>query len=231
MKRSHIYLIVALLSVFLAACATPKIDTTDLKAEISNARAGHYGQAMLHEEMSQKELDVANAILGHIEKDHYWNINQKQKALDAAKASREHRVEAEKEMCKWLTEAHSQNHHKVEASHHTIAYFNTGSATPSKIVHDSIMRVGQWLQDHPDATAVVAASTDTVGQPGYNQALSEARADAVVQRLIKAGARTNQLSVKATGEAAGPDNTPNQENRVATITTSHPSYLDCPQFK
>jgi outer membrane protein OmpA-like peptidoglycan-associated protein len=231
MKIQKTYLPFAVLAVALTACSTPKKDSSDLKAQIDASRTGHYGQAMLHEEISQEELEKANIVLGHLEKDYYWNINEKQMALDAANLAAKHRLESEKEMCLWLTEVHAQNHHHIEAIHETVAYFKTASHEPTKVEHHVIARIGNWLQNHPDATASVTASTDTVGKPAYNQALSERRAGTVSQLLIKAGAKASQLTIKATGEAAGPDNSPNQQNRVAIVITSHPEYIDCPNVK
>ncbi len=231
MKKQHLYLPLAALALALTACSTPKMDSADLKAEIDTARAGHYGQAMLHEEMSEEQLEVANNVLDHIEKGYYWNINEKQTGLDAAKSAAEHRLESEKEMCLWLTEVHKQNHHMHEPIHETVAYFKTASAVPFRIKDESIAHVAHWLHHHPDASATVTASTDTVGKPAYNQALSERRAQAVVDRLVSKGANVSQLQVKAIGEALGPDNTPNQENRVAIVITSHPGYVDCPNVK
>lgn len=229
--KKYIYLPLVTLAFFLTACVAPKIDTADLKAEINAARSGHYGQAMLHMELSEKDLEEANAILAHLEKDQYWNINAKQRALDAARSAAHHRLKSEKAMCQWLTEVHSQNHHKAEAVHDTVAYFKSGSAVPFKTEDDSISRLGRWLEAHPDATATVTASTDTVGKQTYNQILSEKRANAVAQRLVTHGARLNQLTIKSIGEAVGPDNTPNQENRVAIVITTHPDYIDCPKVK
>jgi len=231
MKKQYITLALAALALSLTACTNPKIDTADLKAEIDASRAGHYGQAMLHEELSEENLEDANIILGHFENDYYWNIDEKQRAMNAAKAATHHRIESEKEMCLWLTEVHSQNHHHVEAIHETVAYFKTAKDVPFKVKDESIGRIGRWLESHPDATATVTASTDTVGKPAYNQALSERRANHVVQRLMKKGAKSSQLTVKAIGEVAGPDNTPNQENRVAIVITAHPNYVDCPALK
>lgn len=231
MNNKYFYLPLAALALTLTACTNPKMDTADLKAEIDASRAGHYGQAMLHEEMSEEDLEVANNILGHFEQDHYWNINEKQKALDAAKSATQHRLASEKEMCLWLTEVHGQNHHHAEAIHETVAYFKTASAVPFKVKDESIGRVGRWLAAHPDATATVTASTDTVGKPAYNQALSERRANTVTQLLISKGARSSQLLVKAIGEAHGPDDTADQSHRVAIVITGHPDYIDCPNLK
>jgi outer membrane protein OmpA-like peptidoglycan-associated protein len=230
MNKKYFYLPLAALALTLTACTSPKMDSSDLKAEIDAARAGHYGQAMLHEELSEEALEDANTVLGHIEKDHYWNINEKQKGLDAAKSAAHHRIESEKEMCMWLTEVHGQNHHEHEGIHEAVAYFKTASAVPFKIKEESIAHVAHWLHNHHDASATVTASTDTVGKPAYNQALSERRAQVVVDRLVAKGANASQLQVKAIGEAIGPDNTPNQENRVAIVITSHPEYMDCPNL-
>lgn len=229
--KKYIYLPLAALVFFLTACTTTRMTTADLKAEIDAARSGHYGQAMLHAELSEEDLEEANNILDHLENDYYWNINEKQKALDAARSAAHHRLESEKEMCKWLTEVHGHNHHKAEATHHSVAYFETGSAIPYKTKDETINEMGRWLEAHPDATVTVTASTDTVGNPAYNQDLSEKRARTVAQRLVANGARPNQLIIKAVGEAAGADNTPNQENRVVMITTAHPAYVDCPNVK
>jgi outer membrane protein OmpA-like peptidoglycan-associated protein len=231
MNKKYFYLPLAALALSLTACTNSKMDTSDLKAEIDASRAGHYGQAMLHEEMSEEDLEVANNILGHLEQDHYWNINEKQKALDAAKSATQHRYASEKEMCLWLTEVHGPNHHNEEAIHETVAYFKTASAVPFKVKDESIGRVGRWLEAHPDATATVTASTDTVGKPAYNQDLSQRRANAVTQRLIAKGARPSQLLVKAIGEAHGPDNTADQSHRVAIVITAHPDYMDCANVK
>lgn len=231
MKKQDITLPLVALTFSLTACTNPKIDTADLKAEIDASRAGHYGQAMLHEEISEEYLEDANTILRHLEKDYYWNINEKQKGINAAKAAAHHRLESEKEMCQWLTEVHSQNHHHVEAIHQTVAYFKTAQDVPFKVEEKSLDRIGRWLEAHPDASATVTASTDTVGKSDYNQALSERRANYVVRRLLESGAKPGQLTTKAVGEAPGPDNTPNQDHRVAIVITAHPDYIDCPNLK
>lgn len=78
--KKHIYLPLVALAFFLTACATPKMNTEDLKAEIDAARSGHYGRAMLHEELSEEDLETSNTILGHLEKNHYW-ISTRNKKL------------------------------------------------------------------------------------------------------------------------------------------------------
>lgn len=231
MRKQYIYLPVAVIAAALTACSTPKQDTAGLKAEIDASMAGHYGQSILHEEMAEENLETANDILAHWEKGYYWNIDEKQKALDAAQAAAQHRLQSEKEMCQWLTEVHAQNHHHSETIHETVAYFKTGSDVPFKTKEDTISHIGHFLHEHPDASATVTASTDTVGKPAANQSLSERRAKSVSQLLVSNGAKSSQLLVKAIGEANGPDNKADQNNRVAVVITAHPDYIDCPKLK
>lgn len=233
MKR-HIYLPLAVLATAMTACTTPKQDGSDLKAAIDASVAGHYGQAMLHEDRAEDHRAVANHILEHVENGHYWNINEKQKGLDAAKQSEQHRLASEKEMCAWLSEAHSGNHHfHNEVPRKAAAYFKTGSAVPSKVNHADIHTLGSFLQSHPNAKANVVASTDTVGSPAANKQLSDNRARTVADLLVRHGAKAGQLNISSIGEAAGPDNHPSQDNRAVMISTvDHLSaYTDCGNLK
>jgi outer membrane protein OmpA-like peptidoglycan-associated protein len=231
MKKKYVYIPLAVLALSLTACSTPKKDVAGLSAEIDAASKGHYGQALLHASAAEQDLKSANHVLKHWQNDYYWNIDESLKAQEAAKSAAAHILASEKEYCQWLTEAHSQNHHHVETIHETVAYFKTGSHVPFKTKEDTIGHIGHFLHDHPDATATVTASTDTVGKPAYNQALSERRAKSVSELLIKNGARAAQLVSKAIGEAHGPDNTADQSHRVAVVISAHPDYLDCPKLK
>ncbi|MDD1623089.1 MAG: OmpA family protein [Methylococcaceae bacterium] len=231
MKKNNIYIPLAVLALSLTACSTPKKDVAGLSAQIDAASKGHYGQAQLHASMAEKDLKTANHVLKHWQNDYYWNIDESQKALDAAKSAADHMLASEKEYCQWLTEVHAQNHHLAEPIHETVAYFKTASDVPFKTKDETIRHIAQYLHMHPEASATVTASTDTVGKPAYNQDLSERRARTVSKMLINHGASPSQLVVKATGEAHGPDNTADQSHRVAIVITDHPKYIDCPNVK
>ncbi len=231
MKNKYIYLPLAVLAVSLSACTAPKKDIAGLKTEIDASYSGHYDQSLRHEELAEEQQKIASRVLKHWEKDYYWNIDEKQKALDAAAKASHHRLESEKELCQWLSEVHGQNHHSADTIHHVAAHFKTGSAIPFKINDEDVVHLGQYLQAHPDATATVTASTDTVGNSASNQILSENRAETVKQLLIVHGAKAQQLTIKAIGKGPGPDNTANLENRVVTISTTHVSHIDCQNLK
>ena len=233
MNKQCIYVPFAVLVTTLAACsATPQKDVSGLSSGIDNANAGHYRQSIYHEQLAEEKLEEANKALANWKNDHYWNINDQQKAKDAAQAAADHRLASEKELCQWLTQVHSQNHRLDEASsaQHTAIFFADGSATPYKSEEHEIAILGTYLAAHPDVSVNVTASADTVGSATSNQSLSERRASFVRDMLIKHGAKPGQLNVKAVG-AAGPAHTHNQNHRVVSMVTVHPAYSDCPNLK
>lgn len=231
MNRQCIYLPCAVLVTALAGCTPPHKDIPVLTSEIDAVTAGHYGQSIYHEELAEEALEDANNVLDHWKNDEYWNIEEGQKAIDAAREAAKHRFESEKALCQWLTAVHSPNHHLSEVAQHTAAYFKTGSDVPYKTNDSEIATLGRYLQSHPEATADVTAYTDTVGSTQNNQNLAERRAATVSQLLIQQGARPEQLRVKSVGEAEGPDNTPNQHHRVVMMSSVHPDYQDCAGLK
>ncbi len=231
MNKQSIYLLLAVFIFSLAACTAPsEKDIPGLTAEIDTALAGHYGQSIYHEELAEEQLEIADNVLHHWQDDHYWNIDERQKAMDAAQKAGQHRLQSERHLCEWLSSVHGHHHHGAEKKH-IAAYFRTGSSVPYKTNDERIALMGKFLRDHPDAKADVIAYTDTVGSSASNQILSEQRAEHVRQELIAQGAKQGQLTVKAMGEAGGPNNTPNQKNRVVKISSIHQNQIDCSLIK
>ncbi|MFU8788031.1 MAG: OmpA family protein [Methylobacter sp.] len=234
MNKQFIYVPCALLAATLSACsAPPQKDIPGLTAGIDAANAGHYRQSVYHEELAEKKLEEANRILGHWQNDHYWNINERQQAIDAAQAAAQHRLASEKALCQWLTQVHGPNHALDEpvSGQYSAVFFANGSAVPYKTEQHEVAILGSYLEAHPSVTVEIRAYTDTVGSAASNQRLSERRAASVSDMLIKYGAKREQLNIKTLGQADGPDNTRNQKHRVVSMVTIHPSYVDCPDLK
>ena len=234
MNKSCIYAPFAVLVATLAACsAPPQKDISGLSSGIDAANAGHYRQSIYHEQLAEEKLEEANKDLAYWKNDYYWNINDRQKALDAAQEAAQHRLASEKELCQWLTEVHSQNHIQdgLVSAQHTAVFFADASAVPYKSEEHEIAILGSYLEAHPDISVDIEAYTDTVGGAAYNQNLSERRAATVSELLVKNGAKVQQLHVKALGKARGPDNTPDQQHRIVSMVTVHPAYADCPDLK
>lgn len=66
--------------------------------------------------------------------------------------------------------------------------FKVNSATPQSSAQNKINKVGMVLQQYPQTIVQVAGFTDNSGSYGYNQDLSERRAENVAYQFANAGA-------------------------------------------
>jgi OmpA-OmpF porin, OOP family len=80
-------------------------------------------------------------------------------------------------------------------------YFDTGSAQIKPESYPELNRVVTFMnQTAPTATGVVEGHTDSQGSDAANLALSQRRADAVLQYLLAHGVAAARLSAKGYGE-------------------------------
>ncbi len=105
-----------------------------------------------------------------------------------------------------------------------IVHFPFDSAA---IVDDAAAVIGKvvsFFTDHKAKSVDVTAHTDTAGSSAYNDGLSERRATAVKNALVKGGVPAQAIGTAAKGEAAPAvatgDNVPEAANRRATITVT-----------
>jgi OOP family OmpA-OmpF porin len=78
--------------------------------------------------------------------------------------------------------------------------FESGSAKLSDIGMETLKPLRDLLASHPYAKAEIVGHTDSGGSDEYNQALSEARAQAVADFLVEGGVSRDQLIVEGDGE-------------------------------
>jgi OOP family OmpA-OmpF porin len=78
--------------------------------------------------------------------------------------------------------------------------FESGSAKLSDGGMESLKPLRDLLAAHPMARAEIVGHTDSGGSEEYNQALSEARAQAVADFLVEGGVSREQLIVEGDGE-------------------------------
>jgi OOP family OmpA-OmpF porin len=81
------------------------------------------------------------------------------------------------------------------------ASFETGSAVLSEDAEALLDEAVEILADNPDLALVVEGHTDNVGDAQFNLALSQARAEAVVDYLVAGGVSPDRLSAIGYGES------------------------------
>ncbi|MFO0579344.1 MAG: OmpA family protein [Polyangia bacterium] len=96
-------------------------------------------------------------------------------------------------------------------------YFGAGSLRPDALPADSVTRLRDWLEAHPQAVLVLQGHSDARGGARYNWELSYRRAHAVAQQLRAAGVPRGRISAQAAGAfqpLAGREDTEAANRRV-----------------
>lgn len=78
--------------------------------------------------------------------------------------------------------------------------FATDSADLRPDLRSDLAVIAGNLQRYPDSIVLVVGHTDTTGTPGYNQRLSERRADAVASVMITAGVPARRVQARGAGQ-------------------------------
>jgi outer membrane protein OmpA-like peptidoglycan-associated protein len=116
-----------------------------------------------------------------------------------------------------------------------VVLFDTGRSALSGGATSTVQQAAAAYRSRGSGTVAVTGHTDTVGSPGYNEALSQRRANAVKAGLINAGVPAEAITTNATGESALPvptaDNVSEQQNRsvmvdLGQMTTSSAGMTD-----
>ena len=79
--------------------------------------------------------------------------------------------------------------------------FETGQAILLPGAALQLDPVVQYMRAHPDGSLVIEGHTDSVGGTTYNQQLSQARADAVGNYLMRQGISMDRILTRGMGEA------------------------------
>lgn len=211
----------------LAGCATT--DTTTMERDIEKAAAPHFGPFMTHLVKADYHLQSAEGIHNNMtsEPEVYGNKPRFQKAGEKhAKLALEHRQKASDALQRILDERllHLESMHVTKDVTLTVTnvYFATGSSSLNSKAHGAIKEVAALLKKYPMSSVGIVGFTDTVSSQPYNKGLAKRRADAVFNALVGMGAprkvfETAGVTIEAVGEAEGPDNTADQENRRVEI--------------
>lgn len=105
--------------------------------------------------------------------------------------------------------------------------FDSGRFTLTDGADERISRIARFLHDHPEQQASIEGHTDSQGSDVANQRLSEQRAGAVRQALLRKGIASARLHSEGLGErapvASNDSASGRQENRRVEIIFSGPS--------
>lgn len=77
--------------------------------------------------------------------------------------------------------------------------FDTDSAKLTSNAEDVVARIATVMKEHPDLKVAVVGNTDDTGDFNYNLQLSERRAKAFVDALVKRGVAANRLAAVGVG--------------------------------
>ena len=112
----------------------------------------------------------------------------------------------------------------LDATAHFI-YFPTAGYTLDAKDQEQIRDVAGMIQSHPDFVATILGKTDSVGSAGFNERLSQRRANAVFEALVYDNkVSEDRIQMCWTGErlpfTATADQTAEAQNRMAAIVVS-----------
>ena len=79
--------------------------------------------------------------------------------------------------------------------------FETASSTLMPAAGPEVAQLSRWLMEHPEYHAEIRGHTDNVGDAADNQALSEARAGAVRDALVRQGIDASRMTAVGFGES------------------------------
>ena len=111
-----------------------------------------------------------------------------------------------------------------DATAHFI-YFPTGGYKLDAKDEEQIRDVAGMIQSHPDFVVTILGKTDSVGSAGFNERLSQRRANAVFEALVyDHKVSESRISLCWTGErlpfTSTADQTAEAQNRMAAIVVS-----------
>lgn len=99
--------------------------------------------------------------------------------------------------------------------------FATGQSTIVGANNSNLARLAVFLKQYEDRTVVIEGHTDSVGDESANMSLSQNRADAVKNYLVREGVASSRLSVMGKGEgspiSSNVTDTGRQQNRRVEV--------------
>ena len=203
------------LTLALGGCASyePR-DASELRSGIDSVAADSWGTCMEETHLTAVNLEVARGYLQNIEDDPqysgWWHVEEGKKA--AAKAA-DHKAKAAAacgslwepqiaalEIAVADLEARVENLERIRREILQGVTFHTGSARLTEMSSSVLDAVANKLVNSPVDVEIAGYASNT-GDPDFNLKLSQQRADAVRDYLIRQGADGSRITAKGYGIA------------------------------
>jgi general secretion pathway protein A len=81
----------------------------------------------------------------------------------------------------------------------TVIQFNFNSNEVEDGAYAALNRIAFYLKTHPEQRIILKGYSDSSGSPGFNETVSDFRANAVKSYLIAKGAKADQMTIQALG--------------------------------
>ena len=99
------------------------------------------------------------------------------------------------------------------------AYFDFNSSTPQVSSTWALDIVVKYLKENSGANVLISGYADELGGTNYNNSLSQKRANAVKDILVKAGVSASRISTEGKGEDTSVDKSSSRARQIARRAT------------
>lgn len=204
-----------------------------LRDKIDRAQSGLFGEFMTEMHRAEVEMDRATAVHRQLTKDGKAGGKAADPGHAAAARALLHRDRAERALDKMLAEyddeasvyENSERIAYLEAIHVEAnayvptaeVYFAFGGHRLPAEERRKLARIVEFLGDYPLYSLRLVGYADSVGGKSHNLRLAQRRNRSVLRALRKMGLPRHALLSIAVGEANGPDETRNRENRRVEV--------------
>lgn len=228
--------------IVLAGCATQpadsKLDLTALEGGINEAKSGDFGDLMVSMHKAETKLDEAERIHADLVLGRSGDQQTLEEGVKAAEQALVHRNDAEDAFDRLLSPIESSMEENNQMLEESVArlewieqlhlradtpipmksvYFDFGGHRVKPTEQQKVSDLIDFLREHPVFALKLTGYADTVGSKQRNYKLAERRNNAVLTLLRSHGMPANTVVTVTIGEAEGPDELQNAENRRVEI--------------
>lgn len=214
----------------LVAACTPQRepDLSTIRSNYDTVHEGDFGALLHHMYQAEKKSEYAEDAKARIEGEPGYLFTDwplRQSAVQASQEAVEHRQAAEAALNRFLDPlrariAYLESLHAPQGTGavEQSILFDTGSATIPQSEIGKVEEVAKFLAEYPISSVTIVGYADTVGDKSANRELSRRRSAAVVEALRDFGVPlASTVAVNSMGEAEGPDETSDANNRTVMI--------------